>query len=120
LVTEYVQLLALVDSKLKVMGFSLVENNDFSAIFSHQSDKKVIFEGDKYVRPTYTIWVDVGKKSGEKFALWLFIKAFENKHGIQEQDYTLGDELDWFIKHKDEVFLNHRQYENEYHILNSV
>jgi len=120
MVKEYSQLLALVGSKLQTIGFNLTEDNDFFANFSHQSDRSVIFEGDKYVRPTYTIWVEVDEKLGKKFALWLFIKAFEKKHGMKEQAYALDDELDWLIKNEDEIFLNYQQYENEYQILDSI
>lgn len=117
---EYSQLLILVGNKLKTIGFSLAEDNDFSATFSHQSDRSVVFEGDKYVRPTYTIWVEVEKQSGKKFALWLFIKAFEKNHGMKEETYSLDGELDWLIKNKDDVFLNYCQYENEYQVLDSI
>ena len=121
MIKEYEELLPLITSKLASIGFNLDDCTDYIATFSNDTSWKISFEGERHVRPLYTIWLEPGDETlGNRFALWLLIKSFERSAGLSESTYTLDQELDWLVLNSDKIFNDPQHFIDDYEKLNAI
>ncbi len=121
MIREYEELLLLIKTKLRTIGYYLEDNNDYLATFSNETKWKITFEGDRYVRPSYTIWLEFGDElPNSRFALWLLIKTFEKRDGLSESTYSLEEELEWLVLNSRRIFIDPIHFVNDYEKLNTT
>lgn len=59
MIQDYLDLSTRVIEKLSAIGFRLEVDTDYFAVFSNGSNWKIIFEGERYVRPAFDCPVQV-------------------------------------------------------------
>ena len=111
MIGEYKDLLETVKKKLELIGFTLREDADFVAYFSGNSDWEVCFEGDKYVRPSFDISVEIYDSA---FSIRLLMKLFKNY-----KKPSLDEQLNFLIDNHSKIFVFPPPYSEGYEVLNT-
>lgn len=115
LVNEYAELLATVKDSVTKLGFTLIQDLEFSATFGNGSDWKVVFEGERFVRPAFDLLAVLDEKQGlrKNFSIRLLMKVFSDNRRP-----SLENQLDFLISNRADIFTNPPSYEKKYELLN--
>ena len=111
MIDDYKALLEIVKNKLELIGFSLREDTEFVAYFSGSSDWKILFEGERYVRPAFNLSVQY---YDSEFSIRILMKLFKNY-----KKPSLDEQLKFLIENHDQIFVYPPPYAKKYEIINT-
>lgn len=112
MVEEYKEALELVKRKFEIIGFYLIKDEDFYAEFIGDNNWKIVFEGERYIRPTYDIIIEKGEFN---FSTRLLMNIFDNG-----KKRSLENRLNFIIEYKDKIFDETFPYKEKYDELNKI
>ena len=112
MVEEYDKLLPKIKEKLSILNYKLTDSTDFGAVFINESNWKIVFSGERYVRPAFDLEI---VKSNLCFSIWILMEVFKinKKPSLEEQ-------LNFIIKYQKEIFVENPSYTEAYNKLNDI
>jgi hypothetical protein len=77
MIFEYQEMLSQVANALTSIRFELEKDGDYYAIFTNHSKWKVIFEGERFVRPAFDLQISrsEGESAAKKFSIRVLMLA---------------------------------------------
>lgn len=112
MIKDYQLLLDEVKNTVLPMGFMLIKNDDFEAVFSNDNGWLISFEGERYVRPAFDLVVGINDLS---FSTRLLMEVFD----VNEKP-SLTAQLDFIAKNYKNIFVFPPPYAKAYEKLNEV
>lgn len=112
MIKEYKALLKEVECVVFPLGFSVIKNNDFEVVFSNADNWVISFQGERYVRGAFELFVGVNGYSFSVRILMMVFNVFE-KPSLKNQLKFISDE-------KENIFILPPPYAELYDVLNDV
>jgi hypothetical protein len=123
---EYKEMLNILVLKLGEIGFCLCDDQDFLAILQNESSWKIVFGGEPYDRPDYSLSIeDTSCKDSYKkcsYSVYILMDIFLENNITRRSIDTFVSQVDFLVKFKDDIFISPQPYKSIYdsHELNKI
>lgn len=125
MIRDYQAPLSTVVHHLAAMGFTLEEDAEFWAIFKNEEGWKIVFEGERYVRPAFDITIEfvyedkkrlkeMDRKSPIRYSIRILMKVFERIEHIECKVPSLENQLEFLRIYMDKIFIYPPTYTDDY------
>ena len=113
MIDEYKKLQTRISERLGKLGFSCVSDSDFESIFQNGA-KTVIFEGDRYNRPVFLLYV-ASAPQAQRYTIWLLMQIFDP--GAKASP---NNQLKFIETNEESIFAEHPAFDRAYAELNKI